>query len=89
MSHSVWRTVLDVNSLLKNYSPCLLAALLKQLGDQRGPSGLMAGPDAGAIVAVKILVEEDVIAEVRIGLKFLRATEYRPPAMLVAQEQMR
>ena len=31
----------------------LLAALLQQLGDQRGPAGLMAGAQARAVVAVE------------------------------------
>src|SRR5262245_39671381 len=42
---------------------------LDQLGHQPGPSGLVAGPEPGAIVAVEILVEQDMIAPVRIGLE--------------------
>ena len=66
-----------------------LSALLQQLGHQSRPARLMAGAQPGAIVAVEILVEQNVIAEMRIGLKFLRAAKYRPAAMLVAQEKTR
>ena len=47
----------------------------------------MAGAQAGAVVAVEILVEQDVIAEVRIGLEFLSGSESRPAAVLIAQER--
>ena len=45
---------------------------LRRLTDQRrhqaGPAGLVAGAQAGAVVAVEVLVEEEVVAEVRIVL---------------------
>ena len=43
----------------------------------------MAGAEAGAVVAVEVLVEQDVIAEVRIDLQPLGAAEDGPPALLV------
>src|SRR5271168_5003862 len=58
--------------------------------DQRrhepGPSCLMTGADASAIVAVEIFVEQQVIAPIRIALELLGSPEHRPPAGLIAQE---
>src|SRR6516162_9366766 len=51
-----------------------------------GPSGLVACPQPGAIVAMKVLVEQDVVAPVRIGLKLLGTTIDRPSPLLVAAE---
>ena len=48
-----------------------LAALLNKLGNQSRPSGLVARPDASAIVAMKVLMEIDEVAPVWIVLKFL------------------
>src|ERR1051326_1108306 len=36
-------------------------ALLQELGDETGPAGLVAGAEAGAVVAVEILEELDQI----------------------------
>src|SRR5271169_2016686 len=41
-----------------------LAALLQHLGDQRGPACLVTGSDAGATVAMEVLVEQDEVAPV-------------------------
>ena len=59
--------------------------LLHQLRDQSGPAGLMARADTGAVVAVKVFVERDQIAPVRIGLELFRAAENRPLPIRVAQ----
>src|SRR5512135_963866 len=59
---------------------------LDGLGHEPGPAGLMAGAEPGSVVAVEVFVEEDVIAPVRIALKFLRAAVDGSPALLVAQE---
>ncbi len=50
---------------------CSLAALLQKFSDQTCPACLVAGTDAGARVAVKVFVKENVIAPVFIGLKLL------------------
>src|SRR5215813_5729540 len=42
---------------------------LQELGDQTGPSGLVRGPDSTARVAVEVLVEVDVIAELAVLLQ--------------------
>ena len=39
-----------------------------EVGDDGGPAGLMTGADAGAVVAVEVLVKEDLVAPVRVGL---------------------
>ena len=46
----------------------------------------MRRPDAAAVVAVKILVEQYVIAKMRIRLDFLAVVEYRSFAILVAEK---
>ena len=46
----------------------------------------MACAQSGAVVAVEVLVEQDVVAPVGIALEFLRATIDGTPAMLVAGE---
>jgi hypothetical protein len=60
-----------------------------ELGDQAGSAGLMGGPDAVAGVAMKILVEEDVIAEVRVGGKLRIIFQRGPLAGVVFQEEPR
>src|SRR5271166_5543350 len=58
--------------------------------DQRrhkpGPPRLMTGADTGAVVAMKVFVEQQVIPPVRIALELLGSPEHRPPAGLVAQK---
>ena len=48
------------------------------LGHEPGPAGLVAGAQPRPVVAVEVLVEEDVVAPVRIGLELLRAAIDRP-----------
>src|SRR5690348_16901349 len=47
----------------------------------------MACADAGAVVAVKVFVEQHMIPPVRIPLKQFRAAEHRPPAITVPKER--
>jgi hypothetical protein len=42
-------------------------AIFKVADGERGPAGLVAGPDAAAVVAVEIFVEEHEIAEMRVA----------------------
>src|SRR5262245_27561386 len=55
-------------------------------GNGTGPTRLVAGAEAGAVVAVKVLVEQEVVAPVRVLLKLAAAPVDRPPASLVSQE---
>ena len=48
-----------------------------------GPAGLVAGAEAGAVVAVEVLVEQQQVAPVRVGLELLDAAVHRPAAVLV------
>jgi hypothetical protein len=50
------------------------------------PSRLMTGADTGAIVAMKVLVEQQTIPPVGILLEFFRFPEHRPLAGLITQE---
>jgi hypothetical protein len=47
------------------------------------PSGLVAGADAGAVVAVEVLVEEDVVSPMWVGLEICRAAKHRPASRAV------
>jgi hypothetical protein len=62
------------------------AKKLDQFCDRAGPAGLMAGPQARAVVSVEVFVEQQVILPLRIGLEFLRASVNRPPSSLIPQE---
>jgi hypothetical protein len=57
-----------------------------QQSNDPGPSRLMAGAETGAVVTVKVFVEQQMIAPIGITLKFFGAPEHRPPAGLIAQE---
>jgi hypothetical protein len=63
--------------------------LLKQLGNRSGPTCLMAGPDSSACVTMEVLVEQDVVAPVRIGLERLVCAENRPAPIWTAHKDVR
>src|SRR5688572_30259494 len=52
------------------------AEVLDHRGHESGPPGLVAGTEAGAVVAVEILMEQQQIAPVGIGLERLLAAEH-------------
>ena len=62
--------------------------LVDQVGNQCGPPGLVARANAGAVVAVVVLVKEQVIAPVGIVGKLRRAAMHRPPLVFVEQEDI-
>src|SRR5688572_381322 len=62
---------------------------LNQRRDRARPSRLVAGAQARAVVAVEILVEEEVVAPVRVLLERLRAAVDRPSPCLVLEEDAR
>src|SRR5437773_411577 len=64
-------------------------ALLDQLRDEPRPSRLVARAEAGAVVAVEVLVEEDEVAPVRVLLELLAAAVDRAAAVAPAQEDVR
>ena len=53
------------------------------------PAGLVRRPEAGAVVALEVLVEQDQVAPVGVGLERLCATVDRPPPRGVPQEDGR
>src|SRR5213596_3707724 len=67
----------------------LLAALLEKLGDEAGPARLVARADAGAGVAVEVLVEEDQVAPVGVALELLRPAVDRAPTVPAPEEDPR
>src|SRR5947208_2087314 len=64
----------------------LFAALLEELSNKAGPARLVAGADAGAVVAVEVLIEEDQVAPGRIALELRRAAAHGPAAVLSTEE---
>src|SRR5207302_2131336 len=65
------------------------SGLLQQLRHERRPPGLVARPEPRARVAVKVLVEEQAVAPVGIGLKDVVRPEDRPAPARAAQEDAR
>src|SRR5512145_675564 len=55
-------------------------------GDDSRPSGLVARSETGPVVTVEVLVEQEVVAPVRVLLKLLRPAVDGPPTMAVSQE---
>src|SRR4051812_23250360 len=49
-----------------------------QVGDEPGPAGLVRRAEAGAVVAVEVLEEEDVVLPLRVGLEPVDPAEARP-----------
>ena len=64
----------------------LLATLLQELGDERGPASLVTGANTGTVVAMEVLVEGNQIAPVWIVLKLLVGAEHGPALLSIAQE---
>src|SRR5262249_30483137 len=60
-------TFLPISVVLALGFPALVASRLQQLGDSSGPSGLMRGANAAAIVTMEVFVEQQVVAKVRIA----------------------
>src|SRR6516165_11382989 len=54
-------------------------------GNDAGPAGLMACAEAGPVVAVEVLVEQDEIAPVRVFLELPGSPVHLSPALLVPQ----
>jgi len=59
---------------------------LDQCANQAGPAGLVAGPDAHTVVAMKVFVKQDIVFLVRISLEFLRSGIHRAAATAIPQE---
>ena len=68
---------------IRTISPALLAAAFSTA------AWYGACAQTKAVVAMEVLEEQHVIAEVRIGLEFLDPAKNRAAALAVAEEQMR
>src|SRR3712207_1458712 len=68
----------------------LLAAVEaeEKVAHQRGPPGLVRRAQALAGVSVEVLVEVDVVAEVRVALQLLAAAPHRAPPVGIALEDV-
>src|ERR1035438_2537336 len=64
-------------------------AAADHIGDQPGPAGLVRGADRGAVVAVEVLAEDQVVLPGRIVLQQLRPAEAGPAAIRPAGERRR
>jgi hypothetical protein len=58
------------NDFAENFDEC---------GNDPGPPRLMAGADAGAVVAMEIFIEQKIVPLLRIELKLFGTTENRSP----------
>src|SRR5215831_3387616 len=65
------------------------SALLHQLGDDTGPSSLMAGSHSSTRVAVEVFVKQDQVAPMWVGLEPFEIPEHRSAATLVLEEDVR
>jgi hypothetical protein len=63
-----------------NHSPRLCVQFCDDVGDQAAPASLMRGAQTTTALAVEILVEQDVVLEMRIRLELLVIAEDRTPA---------
>ncbi len=53
----------------------------QQICDQGRPTGLMHGSESGAVVAVKVLIEQEIVFPGRVGLQKFDAPVDGPPAV--------
>src|SRR5262249_26562216 len=54
--------------------------------DNAGPAGLVAGAEAGSVIAMEVFVEQNQVAPVRVLLKLSGAAIDRTPAIFAAQK---
>ncbi len=63
--------------------------LLQQFGDKRRPARLVTGTQARASVAMKVLMEQQVVTEIGVGLKHLVRAKHRSVTMGITQKDVR
>src|SRR6516165_964611 len=66
-----------------------MSEVFDQTGNDTRPPGLVTGADAGPVVAMEVLVEQQVVAPIGIALKFFGAAKDRAPAGFVTQKDPR
>src|SRR5258705_11110401 len=62
-----------------------VAAAPDHIGDQPGPPGLVRCAQTSAVVAVEVLLKEQVVPPSRVGLHPLYAAEARPASVFVRE----
>jgi hypothetical protein len=55
---------------------------------QSGPAVLATLPNSGSLVAVEILVEQDVVTPIAVGLELFRSTINRPTSTVIPEENL-
>src|SRR6266540_2250896 len=65
----------------------LTPPFVDQIGNESRPPRLVIGAQAGTVVAVEVLVEQQAIAPQRIVLELRGAAVNRPPAIGAASEE--
>src|SRR5215472_8389717 len=63
--------------------PVKIPKNLEHLGNQSRPTGLVAGTDTSTVIAMKVFVEQNVVAPVGISLELVHSAEHRPAAGLI------
>lgn len=63
--------------------------MVQQLCYQAGPAGLMAGSNAAAVIAVKVLIKEDMVSKVGIILHLVILAKDGPRTVAVPQKDVR
>ena len=61
--------------------------LLNEFGDQSCPAGLMTGPEAGTVIAMKMFMEKNEIAPVRIFLEDTLSAINGSISVVIAQKK--
>src|SRR6476659_11158262 len=67
--HFCWAGRAGSRSVMEDHSPAVPRRVDQQVRDQGGPPGLMHGTEPGAVVAVEVLVEQQVVLPRRVGLQ--------------------
>src|SRR5215471_8016604 len=62
------------------------SALLDQLGHKSGPPSLVACSNSRAVITMKVFMELNEVAPVRIALKFARAAVEWPAPRVISEE---
>src|SRR5215831_6476226 len=80
------------DGLLANLQEMLGVEEAKDLdacGHEPRPAGLVAGPQSGAVIAMKVLIEEEVVAPMGVGLERLGPPVDGPATTFIAQKDAR
>jgi hypothetical protein len=64
----------------------MCSALNQKFGDERGPSGLMAGAHAAPGITVEVLVKRNQVVPGRIVLEELNVAEHRASPLRIVEE---